>query len=243
MRKLLGMAAVLAAVLMLSGTASAQGKKGKGFGRFGFGLDKLTLLTGPDVQKELKLTDDQVTKVKELSEKAAADRKEAFSGGDKQAGFAKFKEIREASDKAVGELLKEGQAKRLAQLQVQQQGAGALLFGKVSEKLDLSQDQKEKIQEVFKESGPKFKEIFPLFKEDKEAAQKKMAELQKSLLEDALKVLNDDQKKTYEEMRGAPFTGKFPQPNFFGMGMGMGGASIQLEARRAPRLPTITTRT
>src|SRR5438445_2899942 len=151
MRKMLAMAAALAAVLMLTGTVAAQGKKG--FGKGGFG--GLGLLGDKGVQKDLKLSDEQIS--------------------------------------------------RLDQLQVQQGGAMALVFNpKVKEKLDLNQEQTEKIQEIMKEAGPKFKEIFAGFKEDKEAATQKMAELNKSLLEDAMKVLNADQKKTFEEMRGPP---------------------------------------
>jgi len=138
--------------------------------------------------------------------------------------------------------LSEEQTKRLGQLQIQQQGVNALLFNtKVTEKVDLKDDQKEKIMELFKEAGPKFKEIFQGFgqasKEEREAMTKKMAELQKSLLDDALKVLNDDQKKAFEELRGEPFKGVLP-PAFgggMGMGMGMGGANFQIEARREQR--------
>ena len=131
-------------------------------------------------------------------------------------------------------------------MQIQQQGANALLNNsKVSEKIDLSSEQKDKIMEIFKEAGPKFKELFQGFfqasKEDKEATMKKMGELQKSLLDDALKILNDDQKKAFEELRGEPFKGTLPFGGFGGMGMGMGGggATFQFEARRAPRRPAI----
>ena len=115
----------------------------------------------------------------------------------------------------------------------------SILFNpKVRDKLDLTQDQKEKIQELMKEAGPKFKEAFAGFKEDKEATLKKLSELQKSLLADALKILNDDQRKAYEELRGEPFKGVLPG-GFFGMGgmgMGMGGATgTQIEARLEPR--------
>jgi Spy/CpxP family protein refolding chaperone len=243
MRKLLALAAALAAVLLLTGTAAAQGKKGKFGGGFG---GKLFLLTGKDIQKDLKLSDEQITKAKEMSDKQAAERKELFGNiKDKEERRTKFKEMTEAADKFVEELLKPDQLKRLDQLQVQQGGAMALLYNpKISDKLDLSQDQREKIEEIFKEAGPKFKEIFQGFfeasKEEKEAAQQKMADLQKSLLADAIKILNDDQKKTYDGLRGEPFTGKFPQPNFFGMGMGMGGnTSFQIEAMRAPRRPAL----
>jgi len=192
------------------------------------------------------MTDDQVAKVKELSDKQGEAFKEIFAIKDKDERGQKFKEMAEANKKAVNDLLQPEQTKRVAQLQIQQQGAGALLNNaKVSEKLDLSQDQKEKIMEVFKEAGPKFKELFKGFfqasKEEKEATQKQMAELQKGLLDDALKVLNDDQKKAFNELRGEPFKGTLPPAfgGFGGMGMGMGmGATetaTQIEARHAPR--------
>jgi len=241
MRKLLAMTAALAAVLVLAGSASAQGKKGK-FGKGGGG--PFGLLMNADVQKDLKLTDDQITKIKELSEKQGAAFKELGTIEDKEERGRKRKELFEANKKAMDDVLQPDQTKRLEQLQIQQGGAMAILYNpKVKEKLDLTQDQVEKVQQILKESGPKFKEAFDGFfeasKEDKEATMKKVAELNKSLLADAMKILNDDQKKAFEEMRGAPFNGTLPFGGFGGMGMGGGGASAQVEARHALRRPTI----
>jgi Spy/CpxP family protein refolding chaperone len=242
MRKLLVTTAALATVLVLAGSASAQGKKGK-FGKGGFG--PFGLLMNADVQKDLKLTDEQITKIKELSDKQAAAFKELFGIQDKEERGKKFKEMNEANKKAIDDVLQPEQTKRLEQLQLQQGGAGALLRSKIKEKLDLTQDQVEKIQQLLKDAGPKFKEAFEGFfeasKEEKEATMKKVAEVSKSLLADALKILNDDQKKAFEEMRGAPYNGTLPFGGFGGLGMGMGGggASLQVEPMRAPRRPTI----
>jgi Spy/CpxP family protein refolding chaperone len=315
MRKLLAMAAAVAAVLVMTGSASAQGKKGKfGFGKGGGG-GNFALLTNADVQKDLKLSEEQIKRLDQLqiqqggfqvlltnakvkekldlseaqTEKIQALQKDSFtkfkelfegfkeaSKEDKEATFKKMADLQKGlledaikvlnddQKKAFEELrgppskeppgpgsleknlqLSEEQTKRLGQLQIQQQGTNALLSAKVSEKIDLKDDQKEKIMEILKEAGPKFKELFQGFfqasKEDREATMKKMAELQKSLLEDALKVLNDDQKKAFEELRGEPFKGVLPPGGFggMGMGMGMGGANFQIEAMRAPRRPAV----
>jgi hypothetical protein len=323
MRKL-AMAAALAAVLVLSGTASAQGKKGFGKG----GLGNFGLLADAGVQKDLKLSEEQIKrldqfqvqqagagailynpKVKEKldlseaqTEKIQAILKDSQSKGkeifqgfnfkdasqeERDAVFKKWADLQKTiledavkvlnddQKKAFEELrgppskeppgpgslekslqLTEEQTKRLGQLQIQQQGANALLNAKVSEKIDLKDDQKEKIMEVIKEAGPKFKEIFQGFnfkdasQEEREAVMKKRAELQKSVLDDALKVLNDDQKKVFEELRGEPFKGVLPLGGFGGMGMGMGmgganfqmgmgGANFQIEAMREQHRPAI----
>lgn len=209
-----GIAAAVLAALMLAGPASAQGKKGKGGGGFGgpFGL-----LNNKDVQKDLKLSDDQIAMAKELATK----QQEAFKklkGLDKEEAAEKIKELRADAKKKLDELLKPDQAKRLDEIQLQQAGPFAFFNPKVIEKLELSDEQKEKIQEVIKESFQKRLEIFKEFKDDREAMQKKLAEMNKAIMSEIRKSLKEDQKSEFKKMLGAPFKGALPPPGFGGFG-------------------------
>jgi Spy/CpxP family protein refolding chaperone len=214
MKTLLGSTIVLAAIVLMAAPAHAQGKKGRGFGG-AFG-SPLNLLANKDVQKDMKITDDQASKIKEL-----ADMRPKFDKDDAQGFFAKLKEFNETAKEKLKGILSADQARRLEQLTVQQQGASALVFNKtVAEKLGLSDDQTSKIRELTKGAREKMKEIFQENQDDKDARQKKMAELQKSLLTDALKELTADQRIRWQELVGPAFQGTLPVA--FGGGFGFG---------------------
>jgi hypothetical protein len=239
MKRLVGIAVALVAALVLAGSASAQGgKKGKGGGDFG----RIMLLANKDVQKDLKLGDEQVAKIKELSDKQAEIFK-GFQDLDKEEKAARFKQMKEigADFKKVIDDLTPEQTTRLKQLQIQQQGAGALFNPMISEKLDLSEEQQSKLKEMFKDSMQKRFALFKEFKEDKEGTTKKLAELTKELNAEAMKILSDDQQTKFKEMQGPAFKGTLP-PAFgggfggMGMGMGMGGnETSRIEAVPAER--------
>ena len=53
--------------------------------------------------------------------------------------------------------------------------------------------------------------IFQEFQDDREAAMKKMGELRKRTLAKIEGKLNDEQKKTWKELLGAPFEIKFEE--------------------------------
>ena len=87
--RVVSIAVVSLAVLALADTAWAQpgpgpGGRGPGFGRGMFGRSVSMmygmLLNSPTVQKDLNLVDDQKTKIKEITDKADAARRELFSG-------------------------------------------------------------------------------------------------------------------------------------------------------------------
>jgi len=62
------------AVLVIAGGAFAQGRGGFG-GRFGGGFGGGMLLRMPEVQTELKLTEEQKTKLTEMQERLRAERR------------------------------------------------------------------------------------------------------------------------------------------------------------------------
>src|SRR5262249_44651612 len=103
----------------------AQPGGGRGMGMFGGGGGAM-LLGIEDVQKELKLTDEQKTKYKEFNDKQAAARREAFGGGggggggfDREKMQEFMKKSQEDTTKFLKDTLTEDQSKRLKQLGLQ----------------------------------------------------------------------------------------------------------------------------
>jgi Spy/CpxP family protein refolding chaperone len=179
------------------------------------GGGKIFLLQSEDVQKELKLTDTQIDKVKEMAEK----QKNAFKDipKDKEERLKKIEEIRkemQEREKQIAELLKPEQAKRLDQIMLQQQGAAGLLSPKVVEDLKITDEQKTKITEAITDSAKELGDLLKGGKIDPAELRKKLAEQPTKTMEKAINVLTPDQKKQWKEMVGEPFKGKLFGNNF-----------------------------
>lgn len=117
----------------------------------------------------------------------------------------------------VAKILKPEQLKRLDEIRIQQAGVGALNFPDVAEKLKISDEQKEKMGKVREESQAQMRELFTGARDgDREAARAKMTEMRTQTEEKVLAVLNADQKKQFEDMKGA----KFDMPENAGRGPG-----------------------
>jgi hypothetical protein len=190
-----------AAVAVLASPALAQR------GRGGFRMPTLMLLNQESVQKELKLSKEQTKKVKA----AAAKQMEAFQGlrdVDEEERPKKIQEIMKEGDKAVKDILKKDQAKRFKQITLQVQGPQAFADDAVAKELKLTADQKKKIKTLLSDAQEKRQEAFQDAAGDFQAAQKKVAEINKETTEKVMKELTDDQKTTWKKMIGKKFEGK-----------------------------------
>ena len=215
---------VLAAGLLLVGAATAQQRAG-GFG--GFGSSGLAGMLGQNkqLQDELKMDKDQADKVTEAITKVREDlRDETAKLRDRNTSDADRAEIgKKVSDayaKALADVLKPEQLKRLRQIENQQ--AGVNLFTKEDNQkaLKLTDAQQESIKDI---STDLQKDIRSLSGGtggrggfDPEAQQKRQA-LQKEAMDAVVKLLNDDQKATLKDLTGDPFELRF-------QGFGAGGA-------------------
>jgi Spy/CpxP family protein refolding chaperone len=202
--------ALIAAVTVTS-TAFAQ-RQGRGFGGGG-----AQLLQMPEVQGELKLTDDQKTKVTSMLEQLRSQRQgqqgqfRDLSPEDRQKLMAE----RTAKENAlVGAILDADQMKRYHQLVLQQQGARAFQDKSVADKLSLTADQQDKIQGLLRESAEAMRELRQAG--DPQATREKVAALNKDTNEKVMAVLTDAQKSQWKEMLGTPVT--FPLAQGFGFG-------------------------
>ena len=157
--------AVVALVVALSVATSAhaqqQRRGGGGGGRGGMGMipgmDTLSLLNMEAVQKELKLSTDQTTKVRDTATEAMSEMQEIFSGLQDlspEERREKMQEFRGEAETKVKELrgkvdllLDASQKERLKQLTIQRRGDfGAIQDSEVAASLKLSDEQKKKVE-------------------------------------------------------------------------------------------------
>jgi hypothetical protein len=122
-------------------------------------------------------------------------------------------EINASAIKSAGEFLKAEQVTRLKQIRHQVMGPMAFSDSEIAQKLNLTDAQKTAIQEI----GQAAREKMPSredFQSDREAAMKKMQEVNKETLSQIVAKLNDEQQKTWKDLTGDPFEIKFePRPN------------------------------
>ena len=207
--------------LLIASTVLAQGfrgpgpggPRGPGFGRPGFGdpLGSIALLGMPEVQQELKLSDDQKPTVGELLGKMQEQSRAVFEGfnfqevftleeKERDQRFAKLRtqmdEIAKQTEERLGKVLDKSQSARFAELQLQRGGVGSLLRDEIGKQLKLSDEQRDKLRELIEQNPPFF------------AA----PDQRKKFETDAIAVLSAKQKEQWGKLKGADF--KFPEQGF-----------------------------
>jgi hypothetical protein len=117
----------------------------------------------------------------------------------------KFKEMSKENEAFVEKTLTKDQLKRLHEITLQTAGILCLTRPAVASKLNLSEDQKKKAQQLQKEARREAEELVHATK--KEERRNRMHELHETSRKDILKLLTDEQEITWKQMTGAPFTG------------------------------------
>ena len=208
-RNVFGFILVVAIINLLSiDTAFAQrgGRDGGGMMRIMGTNNQFGLLSDTKVREELELVDDQIKELDGIQEEAMQVMRDMFSEmqdmprDQMREGWRGMREKMEEKMKPfegrVKEVLLPHQHTRLKQLTFQNssrgQGAGsALQNDDLLEELEVTDEQREKLDEAIKEAH--------------EDLQKKYAKLIKEAEDDVLKVLDSGQRKKYREMVGDPF--------------------------------------
>lgn len=214
MRNFVKMAVVIGLAAGLGSTAKAQGFGRGGMGMMGGGLN---LLSDKAVQKELKLTDEQIEKAEKANTEMREKRQEkmqelqGLEGAERQEKMqAMMKEFAADSKKVTDSLLKPEQQKRFDQLVLQRQGTMAFNSPEIQSKLKMTDEQKNKLKDLQTESQEKMRELFQPGGDQAEM-RTKMQAFQKEMTEKTMALLTEDQKKTWKEMTGEPFTFSPPQ--------------------------------
>src|SRR5215468_5674948 len=152
MRNLCKVSLSLALVALLAAPALAQPPGGFGFGG--------PLLLNKSVQDELKLSKETKGKLEEVNKKAQEKRRELFQGGfDREKFQALNKEITEEANKAAN--LNDDQKKRLKEIELQQRerfGPAVFTEAEVQKQLKLTDEQKDAIKTIVKETQEKIRE-------------------------------------------------------------------------------------
>jgi Spy/CpxP family protein refolding chaperone len=160
------------------------------------------LLRAEEVQKALKLTDDQKAKLKAVFEEIGKSMQE-------RGGPETFQKLREAASKKVNEVLDEGQRKRLMGILIQVQGAGAANDPMVAKELNVTDEQKKKLEEVRNDRS-----LVPSFRRGGEAGgqngerpsreeiQARMEKMRKETDKKVMDILTPEQQKKLESLKG-----------------------------------------
>jgi Spy/CpxP family protein refolding chaperone len=195
------------------GSAWAQGQGGRRGGGGGMGqMGRLQLLGTEQVQIELKLSDDQIAKIKTIAD---ANRPQRDQGGNNQRPTdeeraERRKKAEAASTDAVA-LLNNDQKERLEQIRIWAEGYRALSNDdEVAKKLNLTDDQKGALKAIADDANTKRSQITQGMRGANEETRKKITEdlatLNTNAEKECLAVLTDAQKSDFDKLRGTKFT-------------------------------------
>ncbi len=210
---------VLGVAALMASPALAQNR---GRGQRGGG-GPAGLINNEAVQKELKLSEDEVTKGKEAVQSITEKYQEEFGKLRDLEGEERATKTRELMAKqgeetyaALEKAWKPEQVKRLKQIGVQQQGIRAFNSPAVDKVLKLKDEQKEKISAMVTELNEEMQGLRGGGGGDFQEMMKKMQTMNKEFTAKAVAVLSDDQKKEWKELTGEPFD--VPMTGAFGRG-------------------------
>jgi hypothetical protein len=206
------MTVALAVAVAAPTWAQGQGRgQGRGFGAFGGGA--LQLIQIPEVQTELKLTDEQKGKFQQMGQEMGGAMREMFQALQNAAPEERQKKLQEFqadANKKINAVLNADQQKRLRQLVLQRQGPAVLAQDEsVAKDLKVTDEQKQKIAAITREAGEQRRALLQGGGLQNPETRAKMEEITKQTNEKITATLTDAQKKQWKEMLGAEF--KFPE--------------------------------
>jgi hypothetical protein len=196
-------------IVALAAPALAQQRQRgqfRGRGQGGIG----TLVLNESVQKELNMDKDQADKAKEVVQKVRDNHKDDIAklqdlnqDEARQKGQELSRTMSEEALKALGDVLKPEQIKRLKQIELQQAGDRAFTRPDVQTALKLTDDEKDQIKTIADDAAKQRRELFQ--GGNAQGSRDKITALRKETLEKIQAVLTDDQKKTWKDLTGDPF--------------------------------------
>jgi hypothetical protein len=170
------------------------------------------LLESEKIQKELGLTPDQVAKGKELNqhfrERLKQEKKKVqdLKQEDRAEAYqAALKKLAEETNKAVAEILKPAQLKRLKEIELQVRGSLAFNDPEIEKKLQLTDDQKDQIRTILKDARKDFQDLIKNPGPKIDEAVKKATVLNNETLQRIRGLLTAEQRKTWADLTGKRF--------------------------------------
>jgi hypothetical protein len=168
----------------------------------GYGVGGQFLLLNKSVQQELKLTNDQIAKLKDTVGKVLEGNKGELAkmrtaGHDERAKL--MSTISEQTNKAVVGVLNPDQIKRLREIDLQERGPMALYDPEVRRSLKITDEQLGKLKNLADDSLQQVQKAYDA------RDMKKVREVVRSAQDKLNDILTDEQKRTWREMMGKPF--------------------------------------
>lgn len=221
---------VLIGVLVASAQAQETPRpRRRSGGRGGSHSSLLGLLRHEEVQKELKLKDEQIAKIKKIGEQFSAEMRKQSAElqkiEDREQRRAKYTELAaqydQKSREQLGKVLAREQMIRLYQIRTQARSVLESLTNKyVVGKLKLTDEQKKKLAEIAKAMQAKRSKLFgssrDANREQRAKAYEQYRKMRSDADKEALAVLTEEQRKAFTDMQGK---------------------KIELRTRRSPQRP------
>jgi hypothetical protein len=203
----------LGALGLLASPAWAQG-------RGGFGGGGAAFVRALEVQKDLKLSADQIGKVQDVLQSSREKHQDEFaalrdaSPEERQSKTAALNKTM-ADEVKKGLSLSSDQDKRFDQISLQSRGIQAFADPAVTAKLNLTEDQRTKIQEIGAAARGQFQGAFnkDASQQERAEARKKRADAAKANMTKVMAVLTDAQKSAWKELIGTPIDIQIPPRN------------------------------
>lgn len=194
-------------------TSDAQAQRRGGFGARGAAF----LIAAPEVQQDLKLSDQQKQDVAKVREDQQEARRSLRDIEDREERTAKARELNEQAVAAINKVLNEEQQKRFAQIQLQQDARGeltrVLLRDEIASKLKLTDEQSGKLRTIQRETAEATRDLRQGLRdasqEQRREAFTKIRELTTEANQKALGALTGDQKEQWSGMLGKPLEIQF----------------------------------
>lgn len=196
----------------------------------GFGGGPTFLVSNKAVQEDLKLTEEQATKLKDWGKEFGKKAQEIYKEKGVEFKFgtqptpeqrekmaAATAEVNKLAYKELGDILKKEQVERVKQIARQQMNVRALTDAEVVAALKLSDSQKSTVKGI---TGDYDKEAAEIRKESKskfgldDETRKKLTKLQKEAMGKFTDALDDGQKTTWKGLIGESFDLSKLQFNF-----------------------------
>ena len=212
--------AVCACVLAANWAAAQPPNRARGGGMGGMmggGMMSAALLRSPQVQQELRLTDDQKAKMQEAGQQMMGDFAD-LQNADPAERAKKMEEVQKSISDKLNAILTPEQTKRLKEISLQVQGAAALLDPEVSQQLGITEDQKQQLQDLQEKMKGQFGELRNAAPEQRQA---KFQQLRRDAEADAMNILTPPQRDKFEQMKGAKVD--IDLSSLMGGGRGPGG--------------------
>lgn len=215
---------VLAAVLIAGSWAEAQDREGRRRGRGGFGRgprgpETYMLLLSAQVQKELKLSEEQVVEIQKVADETRQAMMTFFAGfrdlsreereEKREEMREKRKEMTQDIQKKIDALMTDAQKKRFGEIRLQAEGIRALVSEKVTAALKVTEVQRQSVRDLIETQREMQRELFRarrgLNEEEREAKMAELRELNQETQKAAMEILSEEQRTQFAEMKGEAF--------------------------------------